>query len=454
MSTVQRKPESRAARKAPVTSEILDRQPPRNLDAEKAVLGSILLLPQVCDDVALIVRIEDFYDDANRLLYQHLSQMHDAGKRIDMTLLVERLRSAGEYEAIGGAAYLAEVGRSAPTASHAVHYAEIVRDKAMLRALIESSTEILRNAYDESSETREQVNRAEQSIFEILDKRHASQVLSANELIAEALARIDLREKGEHKVAGVDTGFPELDNLTGGLHDSELNIIAARPSMGKTAFALNVAEYVSCHLKVPTLFVSLEMSAIELADRLLCAHARIDGQRLRTGHTTVEDRQKIIESCSVISQAPLFVDDSPSRTVTEIAAVGRRLKRKHNLGLIVVDYLQLIEPDNPKDNRQEQVARIARRLKGLARELNLPVACLAQLNRQAEQTGDHVPRLSHLRESGAIEQDADVVMFVHREEYYMTPDDREKERQDGNPRGLLGGRKSSSPSSATGRPAT
>ncbi len=273
MSTVQRKPESRSARKPPVTSEILDRQPPRNLEAEKAVLGSILLLPQVCDDVALIVRVEDFYDDANRLLYQHLSQMHDAGKRIDMTLLVERLRTAGDYEAIGGAAYLAEVGRSAPTASHAVHYAEIVRDKAMLRALIESSTEILRNAYDESNETREQVNRAEQSIFEILDKRHASQVLSANELIAEALARIDLREKGEHKVAGVDTGFPELDNLTGGLHDSELNIIAARPSMGKTAFALNVAEYVSCHLRVPTLFISLEMSAIELADRLLCAHA-------------------------------------------------------------------------------------------------------------------------------------------------------------------------------------
>ena len=276
-------------------------------------------------------------------------------------------------------------------------------------------------------------------MFEVLDRRHGSSVLGAHELIAQALERIDLREKGEHKIAGVDTGFPELDAITGGLHDGELNVIAARPSMGKTAFALNIAEYVSCHLRVPTLFVSLEMSAIELADRLLCAHARIDGQRLRTGHTTVEDRQKIIESCSVISQAPLFVDDSASRTVTEVAAVARRLKRKHSLGLIVVDYLQLIEPDNPKDNRQEQVARIARRLKGLARELNVPVACLAQLNRQAEQTGDHVPRLSHLRESGAIEQDADVVMFVHREEYYMTPDDREKERQDGNARGLLGG---------------
>ncbi len=262
---------------------------------------------------------------------------------------------------------------------------------------------------------------------------------SAQELIAEAFARIDLRVKGEHKVAGVDTGFVELDNLMGGLHDSELNIIAARPSMGKTAFALNIAEYVTCQLQVPTLFVSLEMSAIELADRLLCAHARVDGQRLRTGHTTVEDRQKIIESCSVISQAPLFVDDSPSRTVTEIAAVARRLKRKHKLGLVAIDYLQLIEPDNPKDNRQEQVARIARRLKGLARELKLPVICLAQLNRQAEQGRDNIPRLSHLRESGAIEQDADVVMFVHREEYYLTPDEREKERQDGNPRGLLGG---------------
>jgi replicative DNA helicase len=437
MATVQRKTDSKAPRKPAVTSEILDRQPPRNLDAEKGVLGSILLLPQVCDDVALILRPEDFYDDANRTLFAHLLDMHDSGKRIDMTLLVNRLRTAGEYDLIGGAAYLADITRSVPTAAHATYYAEIVRDKAMLRALIESSTEILRDAYDESSEARHQANLAEQRIFAVLDKRQANQVIEARDLIHEALARIDLREKGEHKIAGVDTGFNDLDSLTGGLHNSELNIIAARPSMGKTAFALNIAEYVSSHLHVPTLVVSLEMSSIELADRMLCSQARVNGQRLRTGRTSLEDRQKIVEACSVLSQAPLFVDDSSTRTVTEISAVARRLKRRSGLGLIVIDYLQLIEPDstgNSRENRQEQVARIARRLKGMARELSIPVVCLAQLNRQAEET---YPRLSHLRESGAIEQDADVVMFIHREDYYMTPEQREKERQDGDPRELL-----------------
>jgi replicative DNA helicase len=223
------------------------------------------------------------------------------------------------------------------------------------------------------------------------------------------------------------------------LHDGELIIIAARPSMGKTAFALNLAEYAATHLKVATLVCSLEMSAIELADRLLCSSARVDSHRLRNGRATIEERKKLIEAAAVLTQSPLFLDDSPSRTVVEIKAVARRLKRSHKLGMIVIDYLQLIEPDNTKDPRQEQVARIARRLKGMARELNVPVVCLAQLNRQAEQSGDHVPRLSHLRESGAIEQDADVVMFVHREEYYLTPEEREKERQDGNPRALLGG---------------
>ncbi len=252
------------------------------------------------------------------------------------------------------------------------------------------------------------------------------------------MLRIEQREKGEHKVAGVDTGFADLDEITGGLHDGELIIIAARPSMGKTALALNIAEYAATNLHVSTLVSSLEMSAIELADRLLCSSARVDSHRLRSGRATMEERKKLIESAAVLTQSPLFLDDSPSRTVLEISAVARRLKRTQKLGLIVIDYLQLIEPDNPKDNRQEQVARIARRLKGMARELNVPVVCLAQLNRQAEQTRDNLPRLSHLRESGAIEQDADVVMFVHREEYYLSPEEREKERQDGNPRGLLG----------------
>ncbi len=437
MATVERRVDAKPVRK-PVSPEILDRQPPRNLEAEKAVLGSILLLPNVCDDVALVIRPDDFYDDANRRIYEHMQELHNAARRIDLTLLVERLRNAGDLELIGGVPYLGEVARSVPTAANAVHYAQIVRDKSLLRGLIDSSTEILREAYEDGSDPREQLNRAEQKIFAILSEGQKNSVISAHDLIQTAMARIDLREKGEHTIAGVDSGFPSLDNLTGGLHDSELIIIAARPSMGKTAFALNIAEYAATELKVGTLVVSLEMSAIELADRLLCSSARVDSQRLRQGRATVEERRKLIESAAVLSQAPLFIDDSPSRTILEISAVARRLKRSSNLGLVIIDYLQLIEPDSPRDPRQEQVAKIARRLKGMARELNLPVVCLAQLNRQAEQTRDNLPRLSHLRESGAIEQDADVVMFVHREEYYLTPEEKQKERDDGNPRGLLG----------------
>jgi len=438
MATVDRKVGSKP-RKPPVTSEILDRQPPRNLDAEKAVLGSILLLPHICDDVSLVIRPEDFYDDANRTIFEHFLSIVSLSRQIDMALLVERLRTAGDYEKIGGAAYLAEIARSVPTAANAIHYAHIVRDKALLRGLINSSTEILRDAYEDGCDPREQLNRAEQKIFSILSEGQTTAVITAHDLIHEAMVRIEQREKGEHTVAGVDTGFPGIDELTGGLHNGELIIVAARPSMGKTAFALNLAEYASTELKVPTLVCSLEMSAIELADRLLCSSARVDSHRLRNGRATVEERKKLIEAAAVLTQSPLFLDDSPSRTILEIAAVARRLKRAHQLGMVVIDYLQLVEPDNPKDSRQEQVARIARRLKGMAREIGIPVVCLAQLNRQAELTRDNLPRLSHLRESGAIEQDADVVMFVHREEYYMTPEERERERQDGNPRGLLGG---------------
>jgi replicative DNA helicase len=228
-------------------------------------------------------------------------------------------------------------------------------------------------------------------------------------------------------LGGVDTLFSDIDDLTGGLHNSELIILAARPSMGKTALAMNIAEYVARKLGEPTLLVSLEMSGLELADRLLCSAAGVNGHRLRNGTISQAERQRLVRMAAEISQKPLYVDDSPSRTVSEIAAAARRIRRREQrLGLVIIDYLQLIEPDNPSDSRQEQVARITRRLKGLAREANVPVLVLAQLNRQAEDSKDHRPRLSHLRESGAIEQDADVVMFVHREEYYRHGSDKEQ----------------------------
>jgi len=314
-----------------------------------------------------------------------------------------------------------------PTAAHAAYYAEIVRDKAIVRSLIRSSTEILHDAYDETIDPREMLGRAEVKVFSILDSGNSSKLNEIHEVLEQSLLRIDARMKRGDALGGLETGFFDFDQMTGGLHASELLILAARPSMGKTALALNIAEHTAIEQQAPTLFVSLEMSAIELGDRLLCSAARVNSHRLRNGSISNEDRQHLVQKAAEIGHSPLFIDDAPSRNMTEISAAARRLKRRHGLGLIVIDYLQLIEPDNPKDPRQEQVAKIARRLKGLARELEVPLLCLAQLNRQAEQTRDNKPRLSHLRESGAIEQDADVVMFVHREEYFQTnEEDRDR----------------------------
>ena len=422
MATVGRFEGSHAVRPS---SEILDRLPPQSLEAEKGVIGSVLLDPNLCDDVALILRPDDFYGDANRRLFTHLLAMHDEGGRIDTTLLVERLKQAGDYEVVGGPAYLAEIVQSVAVPAHAEYYARIVRDKGTLRSLIHASTEILRDAYDPTFEPREMVSRAEEKIFALHDQRSSDQLSSMHDVLIEAFAHIDQRL--EHGGAtGVPTGFTDLDNLTGGMHAGELIILAARPSMGKTALATNIADHAAVEAGVCTLFVSLEMARLELAQRMLCSRGRINGKKFRSGYLAAEEREKLMEASAQMSHASLFIDDTPSRTITEIAASARRLKRKHKLGLIVIDYLQLIEPDNSKDPRQEQVAKIARRLKGLARELKVPLLCLAQLNRQAEATKDNRPRMSHLRESGAIEQDADVVMFIHREEYYHTREEAQQ----------------------------
>jgi len=404
------------------------RQPPVDRDAEQAVLGSILLKPDVLDELVTILVPEDFFDEAHQKLYRHMVAMHGDGKKIDITLLVNRLKAHNDYESVGGAQYLGEILEAVPTAAHARYYAEIVREKATYRALIDVATDVLQEAYSENRDAKSLVSEAEQRVFSILDSRHTADIHSLEDILHIAIDRMEARQKGERVQGGVETLFSELDALTGGLHASELIILAARPSMGKTALAMNIAENVAVRLREPVLFLSLEMSAIELADRLLCSAARVNSHRLRTGTLSQEDHKRLIQTASELSTAPLYVDDSPSRTVTEIAAAARRIRRMHKgrLGLVVIDYLQLIEPDNPRDPRQEQVARIARRLKGMARELKVPVLCLAQLNRQAEDTRDHRPRLSHLRESGAIEQDADVVMFVHREEYYHHGEDRKE----------------------------
>jgi len=405
-----------------------ERQLPQAVEAERAVLGSILLLPEVFDEVALVIRPGDFYDDANRRIYEHLLALHDSGQRVDLMLLIERLKKADLYELVGGAAYLAEIGRQVPTAAHAEYYAQIVADRSVLRSLIHVGVDIQNSAYAPTADTRQVLDKAEERVLAIGEDRGAGQVSPISEVLQESLDRIDARMDQKHACGGVETGFVDFDQLTGGLQKSELTILAARPSMGKTALAMNIAEYAALG-GTPVLFVSLEMSSIELGDRLLCSFARVNGNRLRNGTITHEERRKLVNAAAQISQAPLFIDDAPSRTMTEIAANARRLRKRSGLGLIIVDYLQLVDPDNPREPRQEQVAKISRRLKGLAREMDVPVLCLAQLNRQVESTHSNKPQLSHLRESGAIEQDADVVMFVHREEYYMTnEEDREQVR--------------------------
>ncbi|MBQ9371115.1 MAG: replicative DNA helicase [Thermoguttaceae bacterium] len=396
---------------------------PNNLEAERGVLGAILLDPQLCDDVSLVVRPDDFYLDKHRRIYRRLLAMNAESTGVDVTLLVEALRSSGELEEIGGEAYLAELMTSVQVTAHASHYAKIVAQNSMRRMVIGVCETALNDAYSPEIQPKELVARTEERIFEINDKHNTTRIERMSDLLPEVFHLIDARAAGE--VDGVPTGFKDLDKMIGGLHGSELIILAARPSMGKTALATNIADYVAVEKHEPTIFFSLEMARTELALRMLCARGRIPGEHLR-GSLTSKEQASFSRAASALSEAPLYIDDSPSRTVTEIGAVARRLKRHDGLALIIIDYLGLIEPDNPSDPRQEQVAKIARRLKGLARELNVPVLCLAQLNRQTEMTKDNRPRLSHLRESGAIEQDADVVMFVHREEYYHSKEDAEE----------------------------
>lgn len=415
---------SKRSNEKKLESSVFDRMPPHNSDAEKGVIGSILLDPLICDDVTMILRHEDFYSESNRILYRHLQEMHSAGSGIDGTLLLEHLNQSDDLENVGGMAYLAEIASEVQIPAHAVHYAEIVRDKAILRDLIHTSGEILHDAFESEAAPREIISQAEEKIFSINDNRSTTQISDMQEVMYHALKIIDARaEKGT--MDGIRTGFTKLDEMTTGLHPNELVILAARPSMGKTALAMNIADCAAVEQGQTTLVFSLEMAKTELAIRMICSRGKIEGSKLKTGFLNNRDRELLMRTSNELSAAPLYIDDTPGRTVTEIGAVARRLKRKQGLGLIVIDYLTLIEPDNQSDPRQEQVAKMARRLKGLARELAVPILCLAQLNRQAEAMKDNRPRLSHLRESGAIEQDADVVMFVHREEYYHKKEEAE-----------------------------
>jgi len=402
-----------------------DRLLPQNRDAERSVLGSILRDPPLLGDVVQIVRPEHFYTDAHQKILTAMIALQDLQKPIDMVILAEHLKEQKQIEDIGGYAYLAELWDAAPTAANAVYYSRLVRDKAIVRHLIHSSTEILRDAYDQSQPADDMLEQAEKRILDIAQMGITGQTYPIDKVLDAAFDRIDQRHSHENlTISGVATGFNDLDEITAGLQNSELVIVAARPSVGKTAFSLNLARHMVVNEKVPVFFVSLEQSRLELAERLLCCQAQVDSHKLRKGYLGSDDMQKLITAGSILRRAKFFIDDSPGQGMLRIAANARRLKLQHQIKVVMIDYLQLIEPDDRRAPRQEQVASLSRRLKFLARELELPVIAMAQVNRSSEDRTDHRPRLSDLRESGSIEQDADTVMMLHRPGLYEPDKDQ------------------------------
>lgn len=397
-----------------------DRLPPHSRDAERSVLGSALRENAVIDDVIQILRADNFYLDAHQKIFNAIKTLrHDRHQPADLVTLAEYLKEQKHIEDIGGYAYLAELWDAAPTAANAVYYAKIVRDKALVRHLIHASTEILRDAYDQAAPADELLEGAERKVLEIAEMGIIDHTSTLQEAMRDAYDRIDTRtQHGQLPVSGVPTGYHELNEITAGLQNGELVVVAARPSVGKTSFALSLARNIAVDEKLPVFFVSLEQSRIELAERLLSSQARVENHKIRKGHLSSDDMQRLIVAGDQLRQGKIFIDDSPGQNMLRIAANSRRLKLREGIRIVMIDYLQLIEPEDRRDPRHEQVAQISRRLKILARELNIPVIALAQLNRGPEDRTDHKPRVSDLRESGSIEQDADVVFMLHRPEMY------------------------------------
>jgi replicative DNA helicase len=397
----------------------VERLPPHSREAERCVLGSMLRDNGVIGDVLQILRAENFYADAHQKIFQAIVTLYERAHPVDLVMLAEILKEHKHIEDVGGYGYLGELWDAAPTAANAEYYARIVRDKAIVRHLIHAGTEILRDAYDQGMPADDLLEGAERKILDIAQMGITGQTTTLEQALREAYDRIDTRsQRDQMSISGIPTGLIDLDDKTAGLQNSELIIIAARPSVGKTALGLGIARHVAVEDNQPVFFVSLEQSRIELAERLLCAQARVDSFRLRKGQLSSDDMQKLIEAGDLLRRSKMFIDDSPGQGMLRISANARRLKLRHHIKLVVVDYLQLIEPDNRRDNRQEQVANISRRLKFLAKELQIPVVALAQLNRSPEDRTDHRPRLADLRESGSIEMDADTVMLLHRPEMY------------------------------------
>ncbi|MFA7253724.1 MAG: replicative DNA helicase [Patescibacteria group bacterium] len=403
------------------------RMPPQNSEAERSVLGAVLIDPDALIKIADIVHDDDFYDSRHGSIFMAMINLFEKRMPVDIVTLSEILETAGQIKAVGGSAYLAEIVNSTPSAANIVHYAQIVRDKAILRRLISAGVEITEAGYDEDADISETLDEAEKRLFAVSQNSLKNKFAAIKDVLTDAFDRIDKihKDKDSGALRGVPSGFRDLDSVTAGFQKSDLIILAARPSMGKTSFALNLAENAAIDEKIPVAVFSLEMSQDQLVDRLLSSQAGVDSWKLRTGNLSDDDFPKIGYAMGVLSESPIFIDDSPGGNIMEIRAKARRLQMEHGLGLIIIDYLQLMSGrSKSSDNRVQEISEISRGLKGLARELNVPIIALSQLSRAVEHRDDKRPLLSDLRESGSIEQDADVVMFLYRDEYYNPESDR------------------------------
>lgn len=399
--------------------ETAEKLPPQNVEAEQSVLGALMIDKNAIIKIADLINEEDFYKNSHGKIYKTMLYLYEHHEPIDLLSLSNRLKETNNLKEVGGHSYLASLANSVPTAANVVHYAKIVAKKSVLRRLIDNSSQIIANAYNETEEIDKILDEAEQKIFAVSQKHIRQDFTPVKPILEEAFNRIDELHKNKGKLRGVPTGFKDLDNILAGLQKSNLIILGARPSVGKSSLALDLARHAAIKEKISVGVFSLEMSKEEVIDRLICAQANVDLWKLRTGNLSSsgenDDFSRIGHAMGALSEAPIYIDDTPGLNVLEMRTMARRLQAEHGLEMLIVDYLQLMEGRGKTDNRVQEVSEISRSLKGLARELNIPIVALSQLSRGIESRTDQKPKLSDLRESGSIEQDADVVLFIYRE---------------------------------------
>ncbi|MFO7818859.1 MAG: replicative DNA helicase [Halanaerobacter sp.] len=403
----------------------VDKVPPSSEEAEKSTLGSMLLDREAIPTAVESLEPGDFYWSKHGVIYQAICQLFDQGDPVDLVTLSEELREEDKLEDVGGASYITSLVNSVPTAANIKHYAEIVEEKSILRGLIRTANQISKLGYKDEGEVDDLLDEAESLIFEVSEKRSVKEFSGIKDILMDTFDDLEELHENQEDVTGVPTGFRDLDKMTSGFQESDLVIIAARPSMGKTALALNIAQYAAVEEDTSVAIFSLEMAKSQLVQRMLCSEAQVNSHRLRTGQLRDTDWRRLSQAAGRLGESDIFIDDTPGITAMEMRAKARRIKAEHDLDLILIDYLQLMQGSSSAESRQQEVSKISRSLKGLGRELNVPVVSLSQLSRAVEQRNNKRPQLSDLRASGSIEQDADVVAFIYRDEYY-NPDTEKK----------------------------